>query len=126
MDDPAIELVKRSYTAFAEGDRAGMEAILGADFHFTSPYDNRIDRKTYWERCWPGAGRGGGFTFIHLARQGELVFVTYVMRDKKGKGGRNTEIATVRDGRIVEFEVYFGWNVPHDAPEGGFIEPDQP
>ena len=94
MSDDAIELVKRSYAAFAAGDRAAMEAILAPDFHFTSPYDNRIDQATYWERCWPGAGQGG----------------------------RNTEIATVRDGQIHAFEVYFGWNVPHDAPEGGFIE----
>jgi hypothetical protein len=51
------------------------------------------------------------------------VFVTYKMHAKDGHGGRNTEIATVRDGRIAAFEVYFGWNVPHDAPEGGWIEP---
>ena len=29
---------------------------------------------------------------------------------------------TVRDGKIVEVEVYFGWNVPHPAPSGGFVE----
>lgn len=122
MSDDAIELVKRSYAAFAAGDRAAMEAILAPDFHFTSPYDNRIDRATYWERCWPGAGQGGEFEFIHLTQAGELVFVTYEMHGPDGQGGRNTEIATVRDGQIHAFEVYFGWNVPHDAPEGGFIE----
>jgi hypothetical protein len=28
----------------------------------------------------------------------------------------------VRDGKIVEVEVYFGRNVPHPAPSGGFVE----
>jgi hypothetical protein len=26
---------------------------LIADFHFTSPLDNRLDRETYFRRCWP-------------------------------------------------------------------------
>jgi hypothetical protein len=31
-------------------------------------------------------------------------------------------VLTVRDGKIVEVEVYFGWNVPHPGPSGGFVE----
>jgi hypothetical protein len=31
-------------------------------------------------------------------------------------------VLTVRDGKIVEVEVYFGWNAPHPAPSGGFME----
>ena len=30
----------------------------------------------------------------------------------------NTEILKVRDGKIVEVEVYFGWSVPHEVPAG--------
>ena len=41
---------------------------------------------------------------------------------KCGRSFRNTEVLTVRDGKIVEAEVYFGWNVPHTAPSGGFVE----
>ena len=39
-----------------------------------------------------------------------------------GKGFRNTEILSIRDGKIVEVEVYFGWSLPHSAPDGGFVE----
>jgi hypothetical protein len=38
---------------------------------------------------------------------------------------RNTEIVTVRDGQIVEVEVYFGWSIPHKAELGGFVEDDE-
>jgi hypothetical protein len=31
------------------------------------------------------------------------------------------EILTVRNGKIVEAEVYFGWTIPHEAGEGSFI-----
>ena len=49
------------------------------------------------------------------------MFVTYEGQGNTGRRFRNTEILTVRDDRIVESEVYFGWSVPHDAPVGGFI-----
>jgi len=29
---------------------------------------------------------------------------------------------SVRDGQIVEVEVYFGWSIPHEAKPGGFVE----
>jgi hypothetical protein len=42
------------------------------------------------------------------------------MRD--GRRFRNTEILTIRDQHIVDVEVYFGWSVPHKAPQGGFMD----
>nr|WP_244137198.1 nuclear transport factor 2 family protein [Burkholderia pyrrocinia] len=63
------------------------------------------------------------FDFIDVAVHGEHVFVVYEAETSSGKRFRNAERLRVRDGRIVEAEVYFGWNVPHDAPEGGFVDP---
>jgi len=48
-----VDIVKASYAAFVAKDRAAIEALIADDFHFTSPLDNRIDRTTYFERCWP-------------------------------------------------------------------------
>jgi hypothetical protein len=41
---------------------------------------------------------------------------------KSGERFRNTEAITVRGEQVVEAEVYFGWDLPHKAPEGRFIE----
>jgi len=60
---------------------------------------------------------------VNLVSEGEHVFVTYEGQNTTGKRFRNTEIMTVRDGKIVEVEVYFGWSIPHEAPEGGFVNP---
>jgi hypothetical protein len=54
------------------------------------------------------------------------VFVTYEGRNSNGHRFRNTEILTIRDRHIVEVEVYFGWSVPHKAPQGGFVEQAEP
>ena len=123
MTDDAISIVRRVYDAYVAKDRAAIEALVADDFHFTSPLDNRIDRQTYFDRCWKASETIAGFRFINLVGDGDRVFVTYEGQRVSGRPFRNTEILTVRDGKIVETEVYFGWSIPHDAPVGGFVDP---
>ena len=119
----AAVIARACYVAYAKKDRAAIEALIAPDFHFTSPLDNRIDRKTYFARCWPNSETIAGYDFVHVLSDGERVFVTYELRSTTGGRFRNTEILTVRGGQIVEAEVYFGWSVPHDAPAGGSKNP---
>jgi len=121
MANKNVAIVRRCYQAYVEKDRAALESVLAEDFHFTSPLDNRLDRAAYFERCWPNSRTIEGFDFIRLVPEGETVFVTYEGRRQGGKGFRNTEVLTLRDGKIVETEVYFGWTLPHAAKEGGFL-----
>ncbi|XSG82579.1 MAG: nuclear transport factor 2 family protein [Methyloligella sp. ZOD6] len=113
-------IVKAVYLAYVHKDRAAIEALIADDFHFTSPLDNRIDRAAYFDRCWPNSETISEFEFVHLVEAGERVFVTYEGR-ANGRRFRNTEILTMRGGKLVEAEVYFGWSIPHEAPEGGFV-----
>lgn len=118
----AAAIARACYNAYATKDRAAIEALIADDFHFTSPLDNRIDRQTYFTRCWPNSENIQGFDFIRVVEDGARVFVTYELRGTEGRRFRNTEILTVRDGQIVEAEVYFGWSIPHEAPAGGFTK----
>jgi ketosteroid isomerase-like protein len=117
-----IALVRANYEAYVNKDRALLERTLAEDFHFTSPLDNYIDRETYFERCWPNSEQAEHFEFIHLVPDGDRVFVTYEGFTASGHRFRNTEIVTIRDGQVVEVEVYFGWSIPHEAEPGGFID----
>ncbi len=99
------------YQAFAAGDRVRVEQLLADDFTFSSPYDVGLDRRGYFERCWPGAGRGQEFDFVRMVESGDEVIVTYESEMSAGKRGRNTEVLAFRDGQIRAAEVYFGWDV---------------
>jgi ketosteroid isomerase-like protein len=116
----AAAIARACYNAFVAKDRAAIEALIADDFHFTSPLDNRIDRRAYFARCWPNSENIQGFDFIRVVEDGVRVFVTYELRGTEGRRFRNTEILTVRGNQIVEAEVYFGWSIPHEAPAGGF------
>jgi ketosteroid isomerase-like protein len=115
---PSIEkLVRGCFAAYARKDREAIENLLADDFHFTSPLDNRIDRKTYFEVCWPNSDRIDGFDIERLTVDGDHAFVTYEGRMGKERF-RNTEVHTVRGNEIVEVEVYFGWSLPHPVKPG--------
>jgi ketosteroid isomerase-like protein len=115
-------IAQAAYRTYVTKDRATLEALIADDFHFTSPVDNRIDRETYFRRCWPNSQVIEAFDLVHVVTVGDRVVVTYEARQTDGHQFRNTEILTIRDQRIVEVEVYFGWSIPHKAPQGGFVE----
>ena len=101
-----LAIARAAYEAYVTKNRVAIEKLFAADFHFTSPLDNRID----------------AFKFINLVPDRDRVFVTYEGHTKNGERFRNTEIVTVRNGQIVEVEVYFGWSIPHEAKPGGFVD----
>lgn len=118
----SMGVARACYEAYVTKDRAAIEALIAPDFNFTSPLDNRIDRATYFARCWPNSEKTAGFDFVHLVPHDDKVFATYEGRSTDGHRFRNTEILTVRNGLITSVEVYFGWSIPHAAQPRGFME----
>jgi ketosteroid isomerase-like protein len=116
------EIARTMYRAFAAKDRATVEKLLADGFHFTSPLDNRLDRATFFHRCWPNSERIRAFDFVRVAAAGEEVVVTYEGHSTDGGRFRNTEVLTIRAGQIHDAEVYFGWSIPHEAKPGGFVD----
>ena len=117
----SVEITKACFDAYVRKDRAAIEMLINDEFSFTSPLDNRIDRNSYFERCWPNSEDITEFKFIYLVPFEDKVFVVYEGKSKGGEIFRNTEIFTVRQEKIIDVEVYFGWNIPHKAPEHGFV-----
>lgn len=120
MSAAPIAIAKAAYQAYVDKDRAAIEALIADDFVFTSALDNGINRETYFARCWPFSQLVKSFDFIFAAQDGERVYLTYESTHMTGLKFRNNEIFFIRDGKIRAIEVYFGWMLPHVAPEGGF------
>jgi ketosteroid isomerase-like protein len=120
----AGDVVRTYFQAYPARDRAAIEGVVAEDFHFTSPLDNRIDRRTYFERCWPNGDDIAELNLQYVVVSGERVFAAYEIRMKDGRRFKNAELLTVQRGRITDVEVYFGWTIPHKAPVGGFV-PDE-
>ena len=119
------DLVRAALQAYVDKDRSAIEALLAADYRFTSPLDNAIDRATYFRRCWPNSASMMACKCVHAVDFGDRAFVVYEAQVDGGKRFRNAELHTVRDGCIASTEVYFGWDLPHKAAAGGYTDKTQ-
>ncbi|MGO3127852.1 MAG: nuclear transport factor 2 family protein [Luteimonas sp.] len=117
------DIVRACFQAYEDGDRVALEAVLATDLCFTSPLDNGIGLATYLAVCWPTHADILDFRFVRVIEHDDTVLVTYEQTRRDGTTGRNTEVLTVRDGRICAVEVYFGWSVPHRAASGEHLDP---
>lgn len=107
-DSPEIQLVRDYFAVFQAGDRASAERILADHFTFTSPVDDRIDRASYFERCWPNHRHIASIELERMAADGDEVFVRYLGHGRDGAEFRNTECFTIQNGRISQVHVFFG------------------
>ena len=62
-----VAIARAAYEAYVSKDRAAIEALIAPDFHFTSPLDNRIDRATYFARCWPNSEKMKGVSSLSIS-----------------------------------------------------------
>lgn len=114
MDDAAIaDRVRKYFAAYRSGEWSVLEEALADDFTFTSPYDDHIDRATYFERCWPNHERVKTFRLESVMAVGNEAFVLYECEPKSGAKFRNTERFVFEGQKLKSVEVYFG-----DPPTG--------
>jgi ketosteroid isomerase-like protein len=102
------DVIRMCLAAYKSKDRQIVEGLLTDDFHFTSPYDDEIDRVTYFERCWPNSEQFRDVTVERIVEQGDGAYTTYKVLTNDGREFRNTEFMTFDGGRIDHVDVYFG------------------
>jgi ketosteroid isomerase-like protein len=110
LPPPNADTVRAFFRSFLTQDRATADRLVDAEFVFTSPQDDHIDRATFFERCFPTAGRFVSHELLEVVSPdgGDHVFVLYEYELEGGHRHRNAEVITVRDGRITETQVFFG------------------
>ena len=102
------EIIRKLFAAYLSNDRQAVEAAFTDDFRFTSPYDDEIDKATYFERCWRVPDWIERQDLETIMAEGEAAFVTYRCVAKNGKSFRNTEFFSFEGERIRRIDVYFG------------------
>jgi ketosteroid isomerase-like protein len=102
------EIIRKLFAAYLSNDRNAVEAAFTDDFRFTSPFDDEIDKATYFERCWRVPDWIELQTLETIMVEGEAAFVTYRCVAKGGKSFRNTEFFSFEGDRISRIDVYFG------------------
>ena len=105
------DIIRAMFAAYPRQDRKAVEDTLADDFRFTSPYDDAIDKATYFERCWPINERIESNEVERIFVQGDEAFVTYRVRNGNEEF-RNTEFFIFEGDQIRRIDVYFGAALP--------------
>jgi ketosteroid isomerase-like protein len=108
--------VRSAFHAYETAERSEIEPLLTDDFTFTSPYDDHINRTTYFARCWPSAGTFEPYQLHQVVVDGDACLVVYTGRRKQGGAFHNVERWQFRGDQISAVEVFFGLS-PGAQPE---------
>jgi len=108
MPQNKSDIIRALFAAYRANDRASVENSFAEDFTFTSPYDDEIDKATYFERCWRVSDWIERQELERIFVEGDEAFVTYQVLTKDGKRFRNTEFFRFDGERIKRIDVYFG------------------
>ena len=120
-DRNKAEIIRGLFAAYLSNDRKAVEEALTEDFRFTSPYDDAIDKATYFERCWKNSDWIERHELEKIFVEGDGAFVTYNCVAKSGMNFRNTEFFSFDGDRIGRIDVYFGATYEH----GVFVKKQQ-
>jgi ketosteroid isomerase-like protein len=107
-DRNRVENIRAIFAAYLSNDRKAVEDALADDFRFTSPYDDEIDKATYFVRCWRNTDWIERHELERIFVEGDEAFVTYKCIAKRGKSFRNTEFFRFEGDKIKRIDVYFG------------------
>jgi ketosteroid isomerase-like protein len=102
------DLIRALFAAYHANDRDKVEAAMSDDFHFTSPYDDGIDKAAYFARCWRSTDWIASQELERILVDGDQAFVTYQCKAKDGKSFRNTEFFVFAGDKVRSIDVYFG------------------
>jgi ketosteroid isomerase-like protein len=107
-DRNRAEIIRAIFAAYMPNDRKAVEDALTEDFRFSSPYDDEIDKTTYFERCWRNTDWIERHELEIIFVEGDEAFVTYKCVAKGGRNFRNTEFFTFAGDKVRRIDVYFG------------------
>jgi len=113
--------IRAIFAGYLSNDRKLVEDSLSDDFRFTSPYDDSIDKPTYFERCWNNSDWIERHELEKIFVEGDAAFVTYLCVAKGGKTFRNTEFFVFDGDKVKRIDVYFGAAYEN----GAFVRQDE-
>jgi ketosteroid isomerase-like protein len=102
------DTIRKIFAAYLSNDRKFVEDAFSDEFRFTSPFDDNIDKATYFARCWQNSDWIERHELERIFVDGDAAFVTYRCTARGGKSFRNTEFFVFDGDKVKRIDVYFG------------------
>lgn len=47
-----FDIIQEYFSCYETSDKRTLEKLLDDKFEFSSPHDNKLDKSSYFEKCW--------------------------------------------------------------------------
>jgi ketosteroid isomerase-like protein len=118
MAPSKADIIRTIFAAYLADDRAYVEGVFTDDFRFSSPFDDNLDKPTYFERCWKDTGWIKRHALETIIAEGDTAFVTYHCIARDDGSFRNTELFHFAGDKVKRIDVFFG-----PSWQGGVFQP---
>jgi ketosteroid isomerase-like protein len=108
MEMSLTRLVENYYNAYETKDRKVVEDLLSEDFIFTSPEDDHIDTKEFFEKCWGRSDDHPVFKLEKIQEKDHEILIMYECKTADGRSFKNVEVFIFEKDKIKSIEVFFG------------------
>jgi len=103
-----FDLIQEYFSCYEKSDIKKLEKLLGDGFRFSSPHDKKLDKSSYFERCWGFNKSVEKYHILKFIERNNEVFLSYIATTYDSREIENAEYFDIRDGKIVAINVYYG------------------
>lgn len=105
------DTIQAYFSCYETGDQTTLENLLDEQFEFSSPHDQKLDKTSYFERCWGFNKTVKEYQILKYIESSNEAFLNYRAITYDNRSIENVEYFEIKDGRIVRIKVFYG-NLP--------------
>ncbi len=106
------ELIQTYFTCYETSDKGTLETLLDDSFEFSSPHDKKLDKISYFRKCWGFNKYVKQFQIIRFIQDTDKAIVIYRVIAYDNSEFENAESFEIKNDKIYRIKVYYG-----DLPE---------
>ena len=103
-----MDIIRSYFSCYETGDKAALENLLDDKFEFSSPHDKKLDKPSYFEKCWGFNKMVKQYHIIKILKNDNEAFISYKAVTYDNREIDNVEYFKFKDGKIISIKVYYG------------------
>lgn len=103
-----LHIIQEYFSCYETSDKGALEKLLDDRFEFSSPHDIKLDKTSYFERCWRFNKSVKQYKILKFIENKNEAFLSYKAVTYDNREIENTEYLEIKDGKIINIKVYYG------------------
>ncbi|GAA4181246.1 hypothetical protein [Sphingobacterium ginsenosidimutans] len=104
-------IIQAYFSCYEKSDRNTLENLIDDRLEFSSPHDEKLDKVTYFEKCWGFNKKVDRYEILKFVENNDEAFISYRAITYDNHQFENAEYFQIQGAKIIKIKVYYG-NLP--------------